>query len=274
MSFTIAITGKGGVGKTTIAGLLVARLIARGCQPVLAVDADPNTCLDAALGVRATTTIGGVREEARQIATAGQSAGVSKQELLTLKIGQSLVEAKDFDLIAMGRPEGPGCYCYANNVLKDAIQQIAASYPYVVIDNEAGLENLSRRIVQRVDLMIMVADPSRRGLETVLRLHQLAEEMDIRYARLAIVVNRLRNGQLGSLAEELREKTGADFIIPLGDDDELAEFNERGGSYVDLSATNAVSQRLDEFLSQLSLVPAVRREAGRADSSKDGEVYA
>jgi len=166
MSYTVAITGKGGVGKTTVASLLVTRLIARGCAPVLAIDADPNTCLDSALGVEIEKTIGGVREEAREMAGRGLAAGVSKREMLELKIAESMVEAEGFDLIAMGRPEGPGCYCYANNVLKEVIAQIAENYPYVVLDNEAGLENLSRRILRRVDLMIMVADPSKRGLDT------------------------------------------------------------------------------------------------------------
>ena len=110
MSYTVAVTGKGGVGKTTVASLLVTRLVARGCSPVLAVDADPNTCLDAALGLEVEKTIGAVREEAREIAERGLGAGVSKRELLELKIAESLVEGEDFDLIAMGRPEGPGCY--------------------------------------------------------------------------------------------------------------------------------------------------------------------
>jgi len=265
MSYTIAITGKGGVGKTTVAGLLVARMIARGARPVLAVDADPNTCLDAALGVRAETTIGGVREQARAISA---GAGVSKQELLGIKIAESLVEADDFDLVAMGRPEGPGCYCYANNVLRDTLQQIAAAYPYVVIDNEAGLENLSRRIVQQVDLMIIVADPSRRGLDTVRRLHALAGEMDIRWGKLAIVVNRLRARANDPSHENLRQETGAGFLIHLADDDELAEFNERGGSYLDLPADNATSRKLDEFLSQLSIPPSQPPSPGPAPAKQ------
>ena len=159
----------------------MTRLVARGCAPVLAVDADPNTCLDAALGLEVKKTIGAVREEARQIAGQGLAGGMSKRELLEFRIAESLVEAEGFDLIAMGRSEGPGCYCYANNVLKQAIAQIAESYPYVVLDNEAGLENLSRRIVRAADLLVMVADPSKRGLDTVGRLYDLALEMDVRY---------------------------------------------------------------------------------------------
>ena len=253
MSYFIAITGKGGVGKTTVAALLITQLIRKGCSPVLAVDADPNTCLDGTLGVSVEKTIGSVREEAREIAGKGMATGIAKQELLELKIAESLVEAKDFDLIAMGRPEGPGCYCYANNVLKSALGEIAASYPYVVLDNEAGLENLSRRIVQKVDLLVMVADPSRRGLDTVQRLYELTVEMGVVYAKLAIVVNRLRRDKTLEYIEELQTKIQADFLVTLPDDEELALFAEDGKNLMDVSAENVVGQRVQEFLSELGL---------------------
>ena len=253
MSYTVAITGKGGVGKTTVASLLVMRLIARGCAPVLAIDADPNTCLDSALGLEVEKTIGAVREEARELAGRGLAAGVSKREVLELKIAESMVEAESFDLIAMGRPEGPGCYCYANNVLREVIAQIAENYPYVVLDNEAGLENLSRRILQRVDLLIMVADPSKRGLDTVGRLYDLAEEMDVRHERLAIVVNRLRGRDLPEAASALRERTGADCVVALPEDEILAELGERGEALSRLSEDNPVVEQLDRFLREAGL---------------------
>ncbi|OVE82163.1 hypothetical protein BVY04_01900 [bacterium M21] len=252
MSYQIAITGKGGVGKTTLAGLLVQRLIAADKRPVLAVDADPNTCLDEVLGVNAEVTIGRVREDAREIASKGMAGGISKQQLLELKISESLVEADDFDLIAMGRSEGAGCYCYANNVLKMALGTIAESYPYVILDNEAGLENLSRRIYQEVDLLILVADPSKRGLNTVRRLHQLTAEMDVKYGKLAVVVNRVRN-ELPDYALSLKADIGADFLIALPDDNELHEFAEAGRSLTELPSTNAVATILDGFLSDLQL---------------------
>jgi len=253
MSYTVAVTGKGGVGKTTVASLLVTRLIARGCAPVLAIDADPNTCLDSALGLEIEKTIGGVREEAREMAGRGLAAGISKREILELKIAESMVEAEGFDLIAMGRPEGPGCYCYANNVLKEVIAQIAENYPYVVLDNEAGLENLSRRILRRVDLMIMVADPSKRGLDTVGRLYDLATEMAVRYQRLAIVVNQLRGCDLPEAASVLRQRTGADCVVALPEDETLAELGERGESLARLPEDNPVVEKLDRFLGEAGL---------------------
>jgi len=253
MSYLVAITGKGGVGKTTIAALLIDRLIKRGCHPVLAVDADPNMCLDAALGVTATSSVGSVREEAREIAGKGQTAGISKQELLEMKIAECLVEAEDFDLIAMGRPEGPGCYCYANNVLKSVLTEISSHYPYVLLDNEAGLENLSRRIVQKVDLLIMITDPSKRGLDTISRLHSLAQEMSLKYDRLAIIVNRLRNEDLPSQIPDLQTATGAEFVLGLPDNIEILKLSEEGKHIGLLSPDNLIIEKLDEFLTQLEL---------------------
>jgi len=250
MSFTVAIAGKGGTGKTTVAALTVSRLVAAGRKPVLAVDADPNSCLDSALGVTVTQTVGAVREEAREMAGKGLGAGVSKQEMLELKIHESLVEAESFDLIAMGRCEGPGCYCYANNVLSKVIERLADDYPVMVIDNEAGLENLSRRIVRRVDLLMMVTDPSRVGLNTVERLHGLAHEMGLSYGKLAIVINRLRNDALPEGADALQQTTNADFLVGLPADTELAELGERGESLFNLKDGHPLLGEVDRLLEE------------------------
>ncbi|OGV36721.1 MAG: hypothetical protein A2X48_17145 [Lentisphaerae bacterium GWF2_49_21] len=254
MSYTIAVTGKGGVGKTTVTGLIINRLLANGRTPVLAVDADANSCLHSVLGVTVENSVGKIREEAREEASKGKVTGIAKQQMLEMKIAECLVEAKDFDLIAMGRPEGPGCYCYANNVLRDVIRKLSSSYPYVVIDNEAGLENLSRRIVQKVDLLVMVADPSKNGIETIRRLHKLAFEMKIDFKKLCIFINRTRDGKIPEEAKYLKNETEADFIIPLPDNKEIASFSEKGTSLFELSVENEVSKIVDEFVGQLDCI--------------------
>lgn len=251
MSYTIAITGKGGVGKTTITGLIIRSLLASGRQPVLAVDADPNSCLHSVMGVKVESTVGRIREEVREEASKGKSTGVAKQQMLEMKIAECLVEAKDFDLIAMGRPEGPGCYCFANNVLRDVIQKLSASYPYVVIDNEAGLENLSRRIVQKVDLLVMVADPSKNGIETIRRLHKLAFEMKIDFKKLYVFINRVRSGKLPDEAAYLKNETEADHIIMLPDNHEIAMFSEKGTSLSDLPKGNEVATIVDGLINKI-----------------------
>jgi CO dehydrogenase maturation factor len=239
------------VGKTTVSALLTLRLIARGQKPVLAVDADPNCCLDAALGVKVQSTVGGVRETAKQIAGAGMATGIAKQDLLELKISESLVESRDFDLIAMGRPEGPGCYCYANNVLKASLEKLASKYPVVVLDNEAGLENLSRRIAPKVDTLVLVTDPSRAGLETIQRLHALSSEMGIAYGRLILVVNRAREGKMPETAAKIAALIGASKVVLLPDDSEVASLAEKGASLSELKDSNPVVARIDELLNTL-----------------------
>ncbi|HVP09797.1 MAG TPA: AAA family ATPase [Phycisphaerae bacterium] len=247
MGLTLAITGKGGVGKTTLAAMAVRWLSENGRGPVLAVDADPNTNLDVLLGVRISSAVGSVREEVRQIAQGlpASTGGMGKQELLELKIQQSLVETDRFDLLAMGRPEGPGCYCYANNVLGAAVRRLAGNYAAVVIDNEAGLENLSRRIVQRVDALLFVADASTRGLTTARRLYDLAEEMRIDAGTMGVVVNRVR-GQAAAtgaddpldLANQLFENTRAPVVGSLPEDEEVIARDGAGEPIWTLPAAN------------------------------------
>ena len=251
MSYIVAITGKGGVGKTTFSGLLINRLVANFKAPVLAIDADPNSCLDAALGVTIEKTVGGVREEAKVEAQKGMSAGISKQDFLEMKIAESLVEADGFDMISMGRPEGAGCYCFANNVLKSVIAKLSSQYPYVVLDNEAGLENLSRRIVQKVNLLVLVSDASASGLETLKRLYTLSNEMEIKYEKLLVLINRLRSDELPEKAEEVRAFTGADFVVGLPYDVEIATLAEAGKPFSELSEDNVVVKKVDQIIKSL-----------------------
>lgn len=254
MSWTVAFTGKGGVGKTTLAALAVRWLKERGLGPTLAVDADPNTCLDALLGVKAECSVGGVREEAKQISAAmGSSAGgMGKTELLDMKIQEALVEADGFDLISMGRPEGPGCYCYANNVLRGVLSRLANQYPAVVIDNEAGLENLSRRTVQQSDWLVFVTDPSARGLKTARRLYDLALELEVKAARMGVVLNRLRdeNDSLDR-AREIFAGTPVEVLGGLPDDEEVATRDAEGQPVFGLPTQNAVYQAAQQIFARL-----------------------
>jgi CO dehydrogenase maturation factor len=250
-TYTVAITGKGGTGKTTIAASIISCLIKKGCTPVLAVDADPNACLDQVLGVEVKETVGQIREESK--AAANEKSGIAKRKLIELKIAQSLVEADNFDLIAMGRPEGPGCYCYANVLFSDVIKALAKNYPFAVIDNEAGLENLSRRLVQQTDLLIIVGDPSLRGIKTVKRLYELAQEMGIKYGKFAVFINLTRDETKPDKAKEIAREIGADFLVFLPYDQKLAELGETGASIGTLPPDNPVLTRISGFLSGLKL---------------------
>jgi len=249
--WTLAITGKGGVGKSTLAALAVRWLVERRDGPVLAVDADPNTCLDAMLGVQADCTVGGVREEAKRLAQDASAGGMGKQELLDLKTQQALVEADGFDLIAMGRPEGPGCYCYANNALRGVLARLAGHYSSVVVDNEAGLENLSRRTVQKTDWLVFVAEPSARGLTTALRLYDLALEMKIEAAALGLVVNRARDPHALDRARQVFAKTSVQMLGGLPEDTGVLTHGETGGSIFSLPPSNPVWQGAGKMLGQM-----------------------
>ena len=252
MNWTLAVTGKGGVGKTTFAALAVRWLAERAFTPVLAVDADPNTCLDVLLGVKAVCSVGAVREEAKQIAQSQSAGGMGKQELLDLKIQEALLEAERFDLIAMGRPEGPGCYCYANNVLRAVLGRLAGRYPAVVIDNEAGLENLSRRTVQRADWLVFVADSSARGLLTARRLFDLAGEMQIAAGATGLVLNRVRDGVCLERARELFAGTPVEILGALPEDAGIAAQDARGESVFGLAAENPVLAAAGKILERIA----------------------
>lgn len=251
MSRIVAITGKGGCGKTTVSALLIRRLIERKLGPVLAVDADPNSCLDVALGVQVPGTLGGIREQAKQISNSLETTGLSKSELLRMKIEECLVEMAHFDFIAMGRPEGPGCYCYANNVLSGALRGVSAAYPSIVIDNEAGLENLSRRIVQNVDWMILVSEWTAAGLRTVRRLHDLANEMKVGFNKLAFVANRVPESVGRTEVETVAKQIGAAFWVSLPYDPAIASKSERGENLFEVSPDNPVLAGVDGLLSAL-----------------------
>ncbi|MDD1723530.1 MAG: AAA family ATPase [Methanospirillum sp.] len=185
--FIIGISGKGGVGKTTIASLMVRCLIRQGIRPVLAVDADPNANLHEALGIEVTGTLGSMREEAF---TKAIPPGMSRTEYIHYRFRQVLVESEGFDLIAMGRPEGQGCYCFANDLLTQAMQSLQREYPVIIIDNEAGMEHLARGTIGLPDILVIVTDPGARGMRTADRIMQIGREIGMSEERMLRIVNR------------------------------------------------------------------------------------
>jgi CO dehydrogenase maturation factor len=185
----IAISGKGGTGKTTLAALLITEFVEAGETPDLAVDADPNANLHEALGLELRETLGRMREEAF---TQCIPAGMSRKDYIAFRFRQILVEAKGFDLIAMGRPEGTGCYCFANTLLSEAMESLEKEYHWVIVDSEAGLEHISRWTVGRPDVLLVVSDPSARGVRTAERIRDLAVSIGIEKKRIYLVINRFK----------------------------------------------------------------------------------
>jgi CO dehydrogenase maturation factor len=189
--FTIALSGKGGTGKTTISSLLIRSFIDLGETPVLAVDADPNANLHEALGVPVHETLGSMREEAF---TRHIPPGMNRHDYVRFRFRQALVEAKGFDLIAMGRPEGSGCYCFANDLLSECMVQLERDYRFIVIDTEAGMEHISRGTIGKPDMLLIVSDPGARGLRTIARIKAIATQLGLEPERIQIVFNRFKSG--------------------------------------------------------------------------------
>jgi len=262
MTVTIAVAGKGGTGKTTIAALLVRSLAARDLRPLLAIDADPASNLNTVLGLPLERTVGDIREDTSEKARAGQlDAGVAKADLLDYEINASLVEGEGVDLLAMGRPEGPGCYCAANSMLRTILDRIAGSYEGVVIDNEAGLEHLSRRTTRDVDVLLIVSDPTVRGLTTAGRVVELIGELKTRVGRHYLIVNRAPDGLAPEL-EEVIARYGLDLLVTLPDDRLVAEFDAVGSPLVDLPETSAVAVGVENVVDTLMSLPTVKETLG------------
>lgn len=203
MAFVIALAGKGGTGKTSLAALAVRYLTEKRKGPVLAVDADSNSCLNEALGIKIHATIGRLREQSLDAIRSGggRPGGMSMEQLFDYQVQQSVVESGGFDLMVMGRPEGPGCYCAANNIIRKYTDKLSETYPYVVIDNEAGMEHLSRRTTHRVNALLVVSDPTVKGIQTAKRINDLSEELKLDIDRKIIVINRVT----GAESDKLRE---------------------------------------------------------------------
>jgi len=261
MTTTIALAGKGGVGKTTIAGMVIKYLLQKGKGAVLAIDADPSSNLNMVLGLELEWTVGDIREDLLQqvkssllaggAAMGALSGGISKREYLDYQIRSSLAEGDNVDLIAMGRSEGPGCYCAVNHNLREVVDAISKNYAYVVIDNEAGMEHLSRRTTRDVQHMLVVSDPTQRGIVAAERIASLRSELDIRVENAYLIINRL----VGPVPEPLLERIdqlGIPLLGVIPSDTELSELEYDGRPLIELSDESpvymAVAQMMDQIL--------------------------
>ena len=241
MSKVIAIAGKGGTGKTTVASLLIRYLKKKHLTPILAVDADADSNLPQALGMdgdKTIGTIGGARQDFFD--NKGEfPVGMPKEVFLELKLSQALIESKDVDLLVMGRPEGQGCYCYINNVLRNHLEVLGKNYPYVIIDNEAGLEHLSRRTAQDIDCLIVVSDYSLNGLRAAVRIKDLSMEMKLHVNAYYLILNCSPETVSPRFSEEV-DKTGIHLLGVVPEDKVVPEYDIEKKPLVQLPDTSSV----------------------------------
>lgn len=227
MTQTIALAGKGGVGKTTVSGLLVRYLKEKGATPVLAVDADSNANLNEVLGLEEPPTLGDAREEMKSVG-AQHPGSMTKDMLIEMRVNQALVEEEGYDMLVMGRPEGPGCYCAANSVLTATLEKLLDNYRFIVLDNEAGMEHLSRVVAKKIDHLIIVSDPSRRSIETAIRVRDLVRTLPIGVGREGLIINQVVNGKLPQATLDRVAEAELEILAVIPADEELAELDAIG----------------------------------------------
>lgn len=254
MAFTVALAGKGGTGKTTTAALVVRALRELGARTVLAVDADPNSTLHEALGVEVESSVGEITEEMLK-STESTPGGMSKSAWMEYNIQRYVVETREFDLLSMGRPEGAGCYCYANNLVRGCVDDLSRSYTHVVMDNEAGLEHLSRRTTRDVDVLLIVSDPSIRGVRTAQRLSELVDELDIGVASRYLVINRT-SSPLDPALQTATEQSGLEVLGVVPSDENITACDLAGQGLFDLPQDSPALEEVRRMI--LAAVPTLQ----------------
>lgn len=254
MPHTIAVAGKGGVGKTTTCGMLIDYLCRKDQGPVLVVDADANSNLNEVLGVEVETSLGAIREEMAQAELKGSiPAGMTKADYANFKFNSALIEEDDFDMLVMGRTQGKGCYCYVNGVLKTLVDKYAKNYSYVVMDNEAGLEHVARGTLPHVDTMLLISDCSRRGIQAVARVAEMIGEMELKPGRIGLIVNRAPDGVLDDGVKAEIEKHGLNLIGVLPQDEGVYRCDCNGEPSAKLPQSNPVKVALNGIMQSLGL---------------------
>lgn len=256
MPQTIAVAGKGGVGKTTLTGMLIQYLAEKKKGPILAVDADANANLNEVLGVEVEATLGDIREEIAKAELAEKSpipAGMSKQDYAEFKFDTALTEEDDYDLLVMGHTQGKGCYCFVNGLLSAQVARRSQHYNYVVVDNEAGMEHISRGILPNVDIVILVSDCSRRGIQAVGRIARLIPECGLKPKKVGLIVNRALGGVLSEGVQEEIQKQGLELLGVVPHDEGVYEYDSAGTPTTELPPENPVRQALYKIIDSLNL---------------------
>ncbi len=262
MTTTIAVAGKGGTGKTTVCSMIIRYLTQQRFGPVLAIDADPSSNLNLVLGLPLDDedTVGHIREDMLAqiqtestggVMTGGLVSGLTKHDYFDYHIRSIIVEGNDIDLLAMGRPEGPGCYCPANNAMRWVIDTMSDQYPFIVMDNEAGLEHLSRRTTRNVDHLLIVTDPSQRGAVAARRVAELVTELNIGVEQTHLIVNRIPGGEMPPPLKSFIDSIGVPTLGVIPDDNALREFEFSGRPLVELDDDSPVYQAIVRMMEQV-----------------------
>ena len=254
MPHTIAVAGKGGVGKTTTCGMLIDYLCKKNKGPVLVVDADANSNLNEVLGVEVETSLGAIREEMANAELKGTiPKGMTKAEYAEFKFNSALIEDDDFDMLVMGRTQGKGCYCYVNGMLQSQVAKYAGNYKYVVMDNEAGLEHVARGTLPHVDTMLLISDCSRRGIQAVARVAEMVKELKLNPGQMGLIVNRAPGGVLDAGIREEIEKHGLTLFGVLPHDDAVYRCDCDGEPSSKLPENDPMKSALKDIMRSLGL---------------------
>ncbi|UCD32191.1 MAG: AAA family ATPase [Desulfobacterales bacterium] len=238
MPFSIALAGKGGTGKTTVAGMLIKYLIKMEKTPVLAVDADCNANLNEVLGLKVDDTLGNAREDMKKGIVPD---GMTKDIFMDMKLQQAIIEDDGFDLIVLGQPEGPGCYCAANTLLTGFLEKLTSNYPYIVMDNEAGMEHISRLTTSNVDILLTISDTSRRSLQSAIRIDDLAKCLNIGFSKNYIIINQTKETVPDMALNMIKEK-GIDLAGTIPEDHSIYEYDLNGRPTIEMPEDNPAVQ--------------------------------
>ena len=255
MTYNIAVAGKGGVGKTSLTGLLIDTLVKQKKDPILVVDADANCNINDVLGLEINGTIGEIKEKANQMEQKREQypGGMTKSQYLEYELNSIVEEGNGYDLLVMGRSEGEGCYCFVNSILKRQIQLMSNHYDYVVMDNEAGMEHLSRKVLRDIDDLLLISDCSARSIEAVARIRDLANEIGIKVGRTSLIVNKVPGGELNDGVKREIERFNLNLLGVVPMDEMIFEYDCNRKPLVDLPEDSKARVAMKEIFNKLNV---------------------